>query len=69
MEQIKLFDDEPYRVSNVGEDKLYNLICQELQTNDGMSSSEAHLAATDIAEKIRQSGLACSCAGNCGCRR
>lgn len=70
MEQMKLFDDGPYQKSTSKTDKLlYTLICDELQNNDGMSSSDAHLAANDIVEKIRKNNLICDCGGNCGCRK
>lgn len=65
MEQLKLFDDG-YQPK---QDRLYEIIRDELIVNDQFSDSDAHLAATDIAQKIRNEKLACNCGGNCGCER
>jgi hypothetical protein len=62
MEQMKFFDDGK---SDPFSDPLYDLVFDELKRD--FTEISAHLAAKDIAARIRSAKLYCECGGKCGC--
>ena len=63
MEQMKLFDDGYTEKP----DPLYKLLFDELKRD--FTDISAHLAARDIAQRIRDEKMYCECGGGCGCHR
>lgn len=62
-EQLKLFDDG----HESKKDRLYDLLVSEL-TKD-LDDTAAHLAATDIAQRLKDEKMYCECGGSCACER
>lgn len=61
-EQLKLFASEEGSLR----DPLYDLLLAELERD--LSPSSAHIAAKDIAKRIREENMYCKCGGGCGCK-
>lgn len=61
-DQLRLFQVE----GKDFQDKLYDLLLSELEKD--MSASNAHLAAKDIAKRIREENMYCECGGGCACK-